>query len=110
MDTPFWEQLQYIDDTRVQSLISYTVPSDDRLARQALHAFDESRVPEGYYAKPLSRLACNSSFLIFSLSYIDMLHDYWMYRPDSSHRCRTASEGQGQSWSGSSRNSSTMDS
>ena len=30
MDTPFWEQLQYIDDTRVQSLISYTAPADDR--------------------------------------------------------------------------------
>jgi alpha-L-rhamnosidase len=28
MDTPFWEQLQYIDDTRIQALISYTVPRE----------------------------------------------------------------------------------
>ena len=83
MDTPFWEQLQYIDDTRVQSLISYTVPSDDRLARQALHAFDDSRVPEGITQ---SRYPASLAQFIpyFSLSYVDMLRDYWMYRPDSS--------------------------
>jgi alpha-L-rhamnosidase len=82
MDTPFWEQLQYIDDTRVQSLISYTVPDDDRLARQALHAFDQSRVPEGITQ---SRYPASLPQFIpsFSLSYIDMLRDYWMYRPDS---------------------------
>jgi len=83
MDTPFWEQLQYIDDTRVQTLISYTVPGDDRLAVQALHAFDESRVPEGItqsrYPASLQQFIPN-----FALSYIDMLHDYWMYRPDKS--------------------------
>ena len=82
MDTPFWEQLQYIDDARVQTLISYTVPGDDRLARQALRAFDESRVPEGITQ---SRYPASLQQFIpfFSLSYIDMLHDYWMYRPDS---------------------------
>ena len=82
MDTPFWEQLQYIDDSRVQALISYTVAGDDRLARQALRAFDDSRVPEGItqsrYPSLLPQFIPN-----FSLSYIDMLHDYWMYRPDN---------------------------
>jgi len=83
MDTPFWEQLQYIDDTRVQSLISYTVANDERLARQALHAFDDSRVPQGITQ---SRYPASLPQFIpyFSLSYVDMLHDYWMYRPDSS--------------------------
>jgi alpha-L-rhamnosidase len=81
MDTPFWEQLQYIDDTRVQALISYTVPGDDRLARQALHAFDDSRVPEGITQSRYPALL--PQFIpLFSLSYVDMLHDYWMYRPD----------------------------
>lgn len=82
MDTPFWEQLQYIDDTRIQALISYAIAGDDRLARQALHAFDDSRVPDGLtqsrYPSRLPQFIPN-----FSLSYIDMLHDFWMYRPDS---------------------------
>jgi len=81
MDTPFWEQLQYIDDTRIQALISYTVADDDRLAKQALRAFDASRIPEGLtqsrYPSSLQQFIPN-----FSLSYIDMLHDYWMYRAD----------------------------
>jgi hypothetical protein len=81
MDTPFWEQLQYIDDSRIQALISYTVTSDDRLARQALRAFDDSRVPEGItqsrYPSSLPQFIPN-----FSLSYIEMLHDYFMYRQD----------------------------
>jgi hypothetical protein len=82
MDTPYYEQLQYIGDTRVQALISYTVANDDRLARQALSAFDDSRSPDG-----LTRSRYPSSLPqtipTFSLLYIGMLHDYWMYRPDT---------------------------
>jgi alpha-L-rhamnosidase len=82
MDTPFWEQLQYVDDTRVQTLISYTVPGEERLARQALHAFDDSRVPQGITQSRYP--ASLQQFIpVFSLSYVDMLRDYWMYRPDS---------------------------
>src|SRR5262249_23788901 len=47
MDTPYWERMQYIGDTRIQALISYTVAGDDRLARQAIQAFNDSRIPEG---------------------------------------------------------------
>ena len=47
MDTPYYEQLQYIGDTRIQALISYAVADDDRLAVQALQAFDASRIPDG---------------------------------------------------------------
>jgi hypothetical protein len=81
MDTPFWEQLQYIDDTRIQTLISYTVAADARLARQALQAFNDSRVPDGLTQ---SRYPSMQPQFIpnFSLGYVDMLHDYWMYEPD----------------------------
>jgi len=81
MDTAYWEQLQYIGDTRIQALISYAVSGDDRLARQAMLAFDRSRIPEGITQ---SRYPSSLLQLIppFSLLYIDMLHDYWMYRPD----------------------------
>jgi hypothetical protein len=81
MDTPYYEQLQYIGDTRIQALISYSVANDDRLARQALAAFDASRFPDG-----LTRSRYPSSLPqtipTFSLLWIGMLHDYWMYRPD----------------------------
>lgn len=81
MDTPYWEQLQYIGDTRIQALISYAVTGDDRLARQAIKAFDDSRIPEG-----LTRSRYPSSLPqtipTFSLLWIDMLHDWWMYRLD----------------------------
>ena len=82
MDTPYWEQLQYVGDTRIQALISYTVAGDDRLGRQALEAFDESRIPEGItQSRYPSELA---QFIpTFSLLYVGMVHDYWMYRPDA---------------------------
>jgi alpha-L-rhamnosidase len=82
MDTAYWEQLQYIGDTRIQALISYVVSGDDRLARQALRAFDNSRIPDGITQ---SRYPTNLVQLIppFSLIYVSMLHDYWMYRPDA---------------------------
>jgi hypothetical protein len=81
MDTAYWEQLQYIGDTRIQALISYVVSGDDRLARQALQAFDDSRIPEGITQ---SRYPDSLAQFIppFSMLYVNMLHDYWMYRPD----------------------------
>jgi hypothetical protein len=82
MDTPYYEQLQYIGDTRIQALISYTVGGDDRLGRQALRAFDLSRIPEGITRSRYPSIL-PQSIPTFSLLYVGMLHDYWMYRPDA---------------------------
>lgn len=81
MDTPYWEQLQYIGDTRIQALISYGVTGDDRLGRQALEAFYDSRLPEGLTQ---SRYPSHLTQMIppFSLMWVGMLHDYWQYRDD----------------------------
>lgn len=80
-DCPYYEQLQYIGDTRIQAMVSYYYTGDDRLARNALNLMDHSRLPEGV---TLSRYPTHSTQIIppFSLWYIGMLHDYWMYRND----------------------------
>jgi alpha-L-rhamnosidase len=80
-DTPYYEQLQYIGDTRVQALISLYMTGDDRLVRQAITHFDLSRIPEGITA---SRYPSDLGQYIptFSLVWIAMVHDYWMHRDD----------------------------
>jgi hypothetical protein len=80
-DTPYYEQLQYVGDTRIQALISLYMTSDDRLVRQALSHFDLSRIPEGITA---SRYPSSLGQYIptFSLLWIAMVHDYWMLRDD----------------------------
>jgi alpha-L-rhamnosidase len=81
MDCAYWEQLQYIGDTRIQALISYVEFGDDRLARQALDAYDQSRISEGLTQSRYPS-ALEQVIPTFSLLWIGMIHDYWLYRPD----------------------------
>ena len=78
-DCPYYEQLQYIGDTRIQALISYYNTSDDRLARNALTEIDHSRIAEGV-TRSCYPTKGTQIISTFSLWYICMLHDYWMYR------------------------------
>jgi alpha-L-rhamnosidase len=82
MDCPYYEGMQYIGDTRIQTMISYYNSGDDRLARNAINLMDHSRLAEGL---TLSRHPSFDPHIIstFSLLYIGMLYDYWMYRADS---------------------------
>jgi alpha-L-rhamnosidase len=77
----YYERLQYIGDARIQAMISYYYSSDDRLNRNALNLMDHSRLSDGITQ---SRYPTVSTQVIstFSLLYIGMLHDYWMYRND----------------------------
>ena len=83
-DTPYYEQLQYIGDTRIQALISMYLTGDDRLVRQAISHFDASRIPEGITA---SRYPSDLGQYIptFSLIWVAMVHDYWMHRDDAAY-------------------------
>ena len=82
MDCPYYEQLQYIGDARIQALVSLYYAGDDRLARYGLTLMDHSRIPEGI---TLSRYPTDLHQQIptFSLWWVAMLHDYYRYRPDS---------------------------
>jgi alpha-L-rhamnosidase len=88
MDSSYWEQLQYIGDTRIQMLVSYDVAGDARLAVQALAAFDSSR---GEAALPQAAWPNVYRLVIppFALIWIGGLHDYWMHQPDTSVLTRT---------------------
>ncbi|RZL46769.1 MAG: alpha-L-rhamnosidase, partial [Pedobacter sp.] len=80
-DCPYYEQLQYEGDTRIQALISLYVTGDDRLMRKSLLDFYHSRVPEGLTQ---GRYPSNRLQVIppFSLYWVSMVHDYWLYRND----------------------------
>ena len=82
MDTPYYEQLQYGGDTRLQAMITYSMTSDDRLPRQAIQALDDSRIPLGITASRYPS-ALPQFIPTFSLLWIGMIHDNYMYRPDT---------------------------
>ena len=81
MDCPYYEQLQYVGDTRIQAMVSLYNTGDDRLMRNAITQIDYSRMAEGI---TLSRYPTANAQEIptFSLWWIGMLNDYWMYRND----------------------------
>ncbi|MEI9921519.1 MAG: alpha-L-rhamnosidase C-terminal domain-containing protein [Bacteroidota bacterium] len=81
MDCPYYEQLQYFGDTRIQCLVTLYNSKDDRLVRNAIVEGDRSRLAEGV---TMSRYPTASTQIIppFSLWWIGMVHDYWMYRDD----------------------------
>ena len=78
---PYYEQMQYIGDTRIEALISLYVSGDDRLMRKAIEMFDQSRLPSGLTQ---SRYPAYIVQVIppFSLLWIGMVHDHYLYRND----------------------------
>lgn len=80
-DCPYYEQLQYVGDTRIQALISLYVAGDDRLLRNSIQLFDDSRIPDGLTS---SRYPTAMPQIIptYSLFWISMIHDYWMHVDD----------------------------
>jgi alpha-L-rhamnosidase len=81
MDCPYYEQLQYAGDTRIQALVSLYMTGDARLMRNALAQLDASRTSEGLtQSRAPTRL--QQYIPPFSLWWVGMVHDYWMYRDD----------------------------
>ncbi len=81
MDCPYYEQLQYIGDARIQLMISYYNSGDDRLAKNALNLWDNSRQTDGF---TLSRYPDTQNQVIptYSLWHISALYDYLMHGRD----------------------------
>jgi alpha-L-rhamnosidase len=81
MDCPYYEQLQYVGDTRVQCLVSLFNAGDGRLMRNAIDQINDSRHSDG---STMSRYPTRLEQYIpgFSLWWIGMVHDYWRYVDD----------------------------
>jgi alpha-L-rhamnosidase len=82
MDCPYYEQLQYVGDTRIQSLVSLYNSGDARLMKNAIAQINDSRTAEG---ATMSRAPTRQQQYIppFSLWWIGMVHDYWRYQDDA---------------------------
>ncbi|MBS0000424.1 MAG: alpha-L-rhamnosidase [Cyclobacteriaceae bacterium] len=80
-DCPYYEQMQYVGDTRIQALISLYVDGTDQLMRKAIELYDHSRISDGLTQ---SRYPSSSLQIIppYSLFWVAMIHDYWYYRDD----------------------------
>jgi hypothetical protein len=82
MDCPFYEQLQYGGDARIQMLVSLYATGDARLMKNGIALLNSSRTAEG---ATYSRAPSNLQQYIppFSLWWIGMVHDYWMFVDDA---------------------------
>jgi len=63
-------------------MITYAMTGTDLLPRQAINALDDSRIPDGITASRYPS-ALPQYIPTFSLLWIGMLHDNYMYRPDT---------------------------
>jgi alpha-L-rhamnosidase len=80
-DTPYYEQLQYSMDTRLQMLFTYQLTADDCLPRRAIHDYHTSQLPSGMLQ---SRFPASTIQIIpcFSLYWIHMLAEHHLYYGD----------------------------
>ncbi|GHU70785.1 hypothetical protein AGMMS49992_03680 [Clostridia bacterium] len=74
-DCPYYEQLQYIQDARLEMLFTYAVSGDTRMARRTIEDFHSSKHPSGML---MARFPTQEPHIIppFSLHWIWMLEEY----------------------------------
>ncbi|MBD3421004.1 MAG: Bacterial alpha-L-rhamnosidase [Chitinivibrionales bacterium] len=81
IDCPFYEQLNYTGDSRVQMLASYVMNTDTHLQKRCIELFDWSRAINGFvlerYPSTPYQMSCT-----FGLLWISMLRDFAWWRRD----------------------------
>lgn len=80
-DCPYYEQLMYAGDTRLQLLTSYVMTADAQMGRHAVGLFARSLTPEGVTQ---SRYPSRSRQVIrpFALAWVGMVKDFAWWRDD----------------------------
>ncbi len=93
MDCAYYEQLQYISDSRFDLLAFYELTDDLRLPRNVLRQFAEGQYPSGMLAcryptkeyadyRPVLGEYYKIHIPAFSAFYVQMVHDYARYTGD----------------------------
>jgi hypothetical protein len=80
-DCPYYEQLQYTQDTRLEMLFTYALSADTRMARRTIEDYHCSLTPEGMLQ---SRYPSRKPQIIpgFALHWFFMLQDYYRQTGD----------------------------
>jgi alpha-L-rhamnosidase len=81
-DSPYYEQMMYVGDTRLQALCHIVCGGDDRLVRRSLELFDWSRWRTGFIAERYPSDPYQLS-LTFSTIWVGMLREYAWWRNDA---------------------------
>jgi len=81
VDCPYYEQLPYTGDGRLEALANLAFFKDDTLVRKMLVIFSESRDLKGFTMASWPRRVWNV-IPSFSLSWIGMVYDYALWRND----------------------------
>lgn len=79
MDCPYYEQLMYVGDTRLEMLCAHIMDRDDRLVKRGIELFDWSRVNWGFINERYPTYHPQHS-PTFSLIWVSLLHDYACWR------------------------------
>lgn len=82
-DCPYYEQNQFIMDSRLQMLFTYAVSRDDRLARKTLHEFHASRREDGLLEAQFPAPCRMTAIPAFSLYWVLMVHDHMRHFGDA---------------------------
>jgi hypothetical protein len=81
MDCPYYEQLMYVGDTRVELLTTYAMTADTRLPKRAIELFDWSTQWWGMAAEHYPSRTPQLS-PTFALTWVGMVRDFTYWRDD----------------------------
>lgn len=81
-DCPYYEQLMYLGDTRIQALVTLFNSGDEAMVKNYLIQSDLSRDSEGMTSGRTPIGSSRQYITPYALSYIYAIHDYMMYGTD----------------------------
>ncbi|PVH79622.1 glycoside hydrolase family 78 protein [Cadophora sp. DSE1049] len=81
-DCPYYEQNQFVMDTRLMLLFTYNLSRDDRLARKTIDEFASSQLPNGLLQTTFPANTRTTSIPQFSLFWVFMIEDHYQYFND----------------------------